>query len=437
MPQAHRDRSFLFLQGPHGPFFRRLAERLAATGADVRRVGFNRGDQVFWHDPQRYVAHRGPAGDWPDRIAALLDDCAVTDLVLYGDTRPVHAQAIAAARARGIAVHVFEEGYLRPYWVTYERGGANGNSRLMSMPVARMRQALAGRDLDLPDAPARWGEMRQHIFWGALYHGFVLLANRDYAGFRPHRALDVRQEFHLYLRRLALMPFHWLDRVRATRAIRTGGFPYHLALLQLAHDASFRDHGPFATMSDFLETLIAGFAEGAPAHHHLVCKAHPLEDGRTPLHADIRRIAQAHGIAGRVHFVRGGKLARLLDEARSAVTVNSTAAHQALWRGLPVRAFGQAVYRKPEFVSDQPLAAFFADPQPPDSRAYRLYRHYLLETSQVRGGFYSVRGRRRLLRRAVDLMLAATDPYEALDATTGGSGGLGEPAARQHLSVVK
>ena len=28
--------------------------------------------------------------------------------------------AIALARARGITVHVFEEGYLRPYWVTYD-----------------------------------------------------------------------------------------------------------------------------------------------------------------------------------------------------------------------------------------------------------------------------------------------------------------------------
>jgi capsular polysaccharide export protein len=135
---------------------------------------------------------------------------------------------------------------------------------------------------------------------------------------------------------------------------------------------AFRDHGPFASQSDFVETVIEGFAAGAPAHHHLVFKAHPLEDGRTPLGTTSRGRAPPFGLQDRVHFVRGGKLAPLLDSARSAVTVNSTSAQQALWRGLPLKCFGAAVYDKPEFVSDQPLADFFADPQAPDSAAYRF-----------------------------------------------------------------
>ncbi|WP_224815850.1 capsule biosynthesis protein [Hasllibacter sp. MH4015] len=429
MAPSHAHRSFLFLQGPHGPFFRRLAEMMERAGAAIWRVGFNRGDQAFWPDRATYIPFNDAADAWPDRIAVLLDEKSITDLVLYGDTRPIHAEAIEAARARGITVHVFEEGYLRPYWVTYERGGANGHSRLMETSVAQMRRALKDLDLDLPDAPAKWGDMRQHVFYGAVYHGFVLLANKAYATFRPHRALSVRQEFRLYLRRLALMPFLWMDRVQATYRIKTGGFPYHLALLQLAHDASFRDHGPFEDMAEFLEVLIAGFADGAPAHHHLVFKAHPLEDGRTPIRADIRRIATRHGVSDRIHYVRGGKLARLLNDARSAVTVNSTAAQQALWRGLPLKAFGQAVYLKPEFVSDQSLPAFFQEPTRPDSRAYRDYRHYLLETSQISGSYYSARGRRQLLRQVVDMMLSSEDPYDALDA--------GRPAPRQHLSLVK
>jgi capsular polysaccharide export protein len=130
-----------------------------------------------------------------------------------------------------------------------------------------------------------------------------------------------------------------------------------------------------------------------------------------------------------VHFVRGGKLAQLLNDARSAVTVNSTAGQQALWRGLPLRTFGAAVYAKPEFVSDQPLDEFFANPQRPDTRAYRDYRHFLLETSQVVGGFYSARGRRRLLRQVADLMLAAEDPYQSLTS--------GTAAPRQQLRVVR
>ncbi|PVA11101.1 capsule biosynthesis protein CapA [Pelagivirga sediminicola] len=348
-------RVFLFLQGPHGPFFARLARMLQRAQAQVLRVGFNAGDRAFWPDRSTYIAYRDTPELWSRTLQEILDRRGITDIVLYGDTRPVHAEAVAQARARDLRIHVFEEGYMRPYWVTYERGGSNGNSRLMDLTVERMRADLEQSDMDSALPPASWGDMRQHVFYGALYHFFVLALNRGYRNFRPHRAITVRKEFALYLRRLLLMPAQAVDRRIATWRIRHGGFPFHLALLQLEHDSSFQMHSPFGTMSEFLETVVRGFAKGAPTHHHLVIKAHPLEDGRAPIRRDLRRLARAHGVADRVHFVRGGKLAQLLDEARSAVTVNSTAGQQVLWRGIPLKTFGQAVYAKPEFVSTKPL----------------------------------------------------------------------------------
>jgi len=422
-------RRFLFLQGPHGPFFNRLGRMLRAAGAQVWRVGFNRGDAVFWRDRASYIPYTGAPENWGATCAELFTHYGITDLALYGDMRPIHAQAIALAREHGITIHVFEEGYLRPYWVTYERDGANGNSRLMTMSVEDMRRALEKCDLEFPDPPAHWGDMRHHIFYGAIYHFCVMALNKGYRQFKPHRDLTVAQEFRLYLKRLWAMPLTSLERRVASWRIRNGGFPYHLVLLQLAHDSSFRAHGPFETQEQFLQTVFEGFARGAPRHHHLVIKAHPLEDGRQPLRATIRRLTQDHGLTGRVHFVRGGKLALLLNHARSAVTVNSTAAQQVLWRGMPLKAFGRAVFDKPEFVSTQPLEQFFKRPSRPDARAYRRYRHFLLETSQVPGGYYSLRGRRQLMRHVVDLMLAPHDPYTALIT--------GDAAPRQQLRMVR
>ncbi|NHQ75955.1 hypothetical protein HAT86_16015 [Roseovarius gahaiensis] len=156
-------RTFLFLQGPHGPFFYRLARMLTRAGATVWRVGFNAGDQAFWPDRRSYIAYLDTPENWPETFDTLLSDKGVTDLVLYGDTRPIHAQAVAAARAAGLRIHVFEEGYLRPYWVTYERGGTNGHSRLMDMSVAQMRSALENSDMDSALHPASWGDMRHHM----------------------------------------------------------------------------------------------------------------------------------------------------------------------------------------------------------------------------------------------------------------------------------
>jgi len=421
-------RHFLFLQGPHGPFFHRLGMMLRVAGCDVSRVGFNAGDRAFWFAKPGYIPFRGKPEDWAATYQQILTDRAITDIVLYGDTRPIHAQAVAIAQAAGITVHVFEEGYMRPYWVTYERGGTNGHSRLMDMSLKNMQAALALSDLEVPTPPAHWGDMRHHVFYGALYHWFVMFRNGEYRNFARHRELPVTTEAYLYTKRLLLMPYIALTRRIASLRIRHGGFPYHLVLMQLEHDASFQSHSPFTRMSEFIEVVMTGFAEGAPQHHHLVFKAHPLENDRSP----IRKIISAHaarlGVKDRVHYVRGGKLASLLDQARTAVTVNSTAGQQVLWRGIPLKVFGQAVYSKPEFVSEQPLAEFFASPSRPDSRAYKDYRRFLLETSQIPGGFYAARGRRQLLRQVVDMMLAPEDPYDALKA--------GKNPPRQPLRVV-
>jgi len=298
----------------------------------------------------------------------------------------------------------------------------------MNMSVPQMQKALARSDMETPLPPSHWGDMRHHVFYGAFYHWFIMFRNKRYKGFKPHRSIPVGREFQLYLKRLLLMPFQALERKYATARIRNGGFPYHLLLLQLEHDSSFQMHSPFETMGDFLKEVIQGFAEHAQPHHHLVVKAHPLEDGRVPIRELVRKLARSEGISDRIHYVRGGKLAQLLNEARTSITVNSTAGQQVLWRGIPLKAFGRAVYDKPEFISNQSLKDFFIAPTRPDNKAYKDYRRFLLETSQVPGGYYSREGRRQLLRQVVDMMLTADDPYDAL--------AHGTAAPRQQFQVV-
>ncbi|MEM6307674.1 MAG: capsule biosynthesis protein CapA, partial [Pseudomonadota bacterium] len=403
---GHNQRRFLMLQGPHGPFFRKLGQMLRQSGSDVWRVGFNMGDRAFWGQADQYIAYTGGMTDWQVTCAHILAEKRITDLVVYGDSRPVHATAISLARAQGVTVHVFEEGYLRPYWATYERGGSNGNSRLMHTSVADMTAALGRSHIEVHESPTNWGSMYSHVVYGFLYHLMILLANKPYRAMRSHRELPVAKEFWTAFQRILLTPFVNIHRNVKTRQIARGGYPYHLVLMQLEHDSAFQDHSPFHTMPDFLETVICGFAKGAPGHHHLVFKAHPLESGRRPLRRTAKQIARKYGVAARVHYVPGGKLARILDNARTAITVNSTAAQQVLWRGIPLKIFGASVYDKPEFVSDVDIVDFFKHPTRPDTNAYRDYRQYLLETSQVSGGFYSAGGRRQLLRQVVDMMLS-------------------------------
>ncbi len=408
------DRVFLLLQGPHGPFFDQLGRLLRDAGASVWRCGFNAGDEFFWSDKAHYIRHQGSMQDWPAHLDRILVEKGVTDIVLYGDVRPIHDIARSATQDDDLRLHVFEEGYLRPYWISYERGGSNGHSPMLRIPLSQMRAALRDSGNEIHRPPAHWGDMRHHKFYGALYHFLVLVANGGYRRYQGHRAISVAQEFRLNLRRFLMSPLYNLTTRLQWRKCRLAGWPYSLVPMQLEHDSNFLGHSAFSSNSQFIDTVVAEFARSAPRHHHLIFKAHPLEDGRAGNRSSVRAAAARFGVAGRVHYLRGGKLAAQLAHAKSVITVNSTAAQQALWRGIPVKALGRAIYAKPGIIADQSLADFFADPQPPDPSAYRVLRDYLLQTSQIPGGFYSQRSRAHALRLVADLILQAEDPYEAL-----------------------
>ena len=126
----------------------------------------------------------------------------------------------------------------------------------MELGLAEMQSALVQSGSDVPQPPAKWGDMRQHIFDGALYHWFVLFRNRAFRNFQTNRELSVLTEAALYTRQLVQMPLLALERTIGTAHIRFGGFPYHLVLLQLEHGSSLRDHSPFSRHEDFVDLIV-------------------------------------------------------------------------------------------------------------------------------------------------------------------------------------
>lgn len=408
-------RHFLLLQGPHGPFYAQLAEKLRAAGHKVSRLAFNAGDCAEWPDTGSLLCYRDIADNFGPWLQALLQERGVTDLVLYGDHRWMHHIAAKIAKQTQRRLHFLEEGYLRPHWITYERDGVNGGSLLMDMPIERICE-LAHHipDRDRP-APDQWGAMGRHLWHGLRYHRAVGRGASDWPAVPPARGISLNHERDYALRALLDLPIRARRRRRAQRRLNNSGAPYHVALLQLGHDASVQAHSPYSNMASFMKDVAVGFAKGAPTHHHLVFKFHPFEDGREGLHRLARKLEAQLGLNGRVHLLEGERLASLLDTALSVVTINSTAAQQAMWRGLPVRAAGRAIYAKQGLVSSQPMHDFFARPELPDHAAYLAFRRVLLATSQVKGGFYTATGRATLLRNLVDMMLAAEGPYACMD----------------------
>ncbi|MEM8755317.1 MAG: capsule biosynthesis protein CapA, partial [Pseudomonadota bacterium] len=288
------------------------------------KVGFCRADDREWRGAGPYQAFTDRPEAWRAWLDALIAERGLTDVVLYGDARPYHAEAIRAARAAGLRVHCFEEGYLRPFWITYERDGTNGASKLMDLDAAALAEASRMADYDVDPAPPIWGAAWRHAYHGLRHHFDLLARNGAYPHYRPHRELGLGRELALYLKRLVVLPLLYPQRRWRERRLLNSGKLYHLVLLQMAIDSSMGDHSAFDSVGAFVDRCLEAFAAGAPRDHHLVFKAHPFEDGRERLERRTRAAARRLGVADRVTFLQGGKLGPLLDRARSAVTVNST-----------------------------------------------------------------------------------------------------------------
>jgi capsular polysaccharide export protein len=120
---------YLFLQGVASPLFARLADELESRGHRCLRINFCPGDRLFWPQPGS-INYHGRYDEWPVFIRECYQVHGVTDVILFSETRPLHRLAVTEAKHAGCRLHVFEEGYLRPYWLTIDSEGTNGNSQL-------------------------------------------------------------------------------------------------------------------------------------------------------------------------------------------------------------------------------------------------------------------------------------------------------------------
>jgi capsular polysaccharide export protein len=393
-------RTFLFLQGPHGSYFARLGGALAARGHRVFRINLCGGDRHDWPGPA--TNYRGTSRNWPTFFDDFIVDHEVTDLVLFGDCRPAHSSAHGMAQLRGVRVHVVEEGYLRPDFMTLEEGGVNGHSPMPRDP--NWFRAEAARLPDMPVLPPVPSSFRRRVSETVRHLLATAIQKPLFPFYRNHRPLSSATEGLGWLLRSAM---GGMERWRSEQAMaRLGDKPFFLLPLQLNSDYQIRVHSPFGDMRAALRFIIKSFAKAAPPHVHLLVKRHPLDAGLVPWRRITRALARSYGVAERVHYISDGDIADVLPPSLGAVMVNSTAGTLALNLGKPVAVLGHAVYDIAGVVHQGPLDAFWAEPQPPEPALWSAVRRVIIDRSLVRGSFLSEEGLAMLVENAIPRLTA-------------------------------
>jgi capsular polysaccharide export protein len=137
-------RRVLMLQGPIGPFFQDMACCLTSAGREVLKVNFNGGDLRYFPAGRAY---RGSLENWPAELQKMIMDFRPDACVLFGQDRPIHKTVRQVLASNRLPALVFEEGYVRPQFVTFEVGGVNALSSFGWTPPEAAGRAVAAGSL--------------------------------------------------------------------------------------------------------------------------------------------------------------------------------------------------------------------------------------------------------------------------------------------------
>jgi capsular polysaccharide export protein len=378
-------RRVLLLQGPVGPFFARVAAALREGGAaSVSKINFTGGDWYFYRKDA--IRYSGRLDGWPEFLQRVLDRERVDAIVLFGDCRPVHAAAIRTAIERGIPYWVFEEGYIRPNYVTFEPHGVNGYSALPSDPAhyAALPPSAAPPEQVVGDI---FGQMAK---WAMLYYTASTLAKPWFPHPVHHRSLSM-------LEGLVWVRSYW-RKLRYRReqspllAQLAGPWSrrFYLVGLQTAGDSQVLTHSGFESVPAFIEEVVRSYAAHAPADTWLVVKHHPLDRGYHDYTDLLSRLGAELGISDRLKYVHDLHLPTLLTHARGVVVINSTVGLSALHHQTPTITLGKAIYNIPGLTFQGGLERFWTEAQHevPDLDLYWKFRNYVVDHTQLNGSFY-------------------------------------------------
>jgi capsular polysaccharide export protein len=399
--QVHR--SYLMLQGLASPFFAELAKMLTADGSPLHKINYCGGD--WWFSPSKSLQisksrFNGRQKDLPAFYRDAIAQHDITDIILFGDCRPIHKAAIEVAEVLDIPAWVFEEGYTRPGYVTCEQGGTNGRS-----PLPRSAEQIKRRAKDIEVAqnadaatdtgalppklpnpmPARVRMDFAHHFWNICLRPF-------YFRFQTHRPHTVKQELSGWARRLKRKRRFHTENAALVKLFETADKPFFMVPLQLNSDYQIRDYSPYAGVLEFIREVISSFAKNANTGTHLMFKAHPLDNGMIDYRSYIAMAAIKHGLEGQIHYLEGGDLDRFLKRAEGLVLINSTVGYAALKKAKSMKVMGTALYNVKGLTEQRALDKFWKKPAAPDISLISDFLTVVRNDSQVPGDFFTGEG---------------------------------------------
>ncbi|EAI8176094.1 capsule biosynthesis protein [Campylobacter coli] len=374
-------KTVLLLQGPVGTFFHRLAIKMKKNKTKVFKLNFNGGDFLFYPSGKRCKCDEK---DLENFYENFFKEKKIDAIVMYNDCRLIHAKAIKVAKELGIGIWIFEEGYLRPYCITFEKDGVNANSSLPRDKNFYLSCNILTKE-SIKEIP---GGFKFMAFSAFLYWFFSFLLAPFFNNKLHHRTL-YPFEFLFWFRSLYRKYLYKFTEKKLNQKIYSLEKKYFLAVLQVYNDTQIKHHYK-KSIEEFIEELILSFANHARAKSYLIFKHHPMDRGYRNYSKLINGLSQKYHVEGRIFYVHDTYLPTLLKNALGCITINSTVGLSAILEGCPTKVCGNAFYNFEGLAYPKKLQFFWreAHAYKPNPSLVLNFKNYLLNTNQFNGNFY-------------------------------------------------
>lgn len=377
-----KNKNLLLLQSQF-IFFWRLSKDLKPLAKSVHKINFNGGDWIFY--PKNARNYTGK----PEGIANFLVDYVkqnnIDTVIMFNDCKPIHRIAKTALSGM-VNFYVFEQGYIRPDYITLEKDGVNGYSQLPKEPDFYRNLSLGNM---VQPKPVGGVEFYRFLYAVIYFIFFMLLKpifkSSDYSAPKLfYYALSL-------LKGIILSKYYCATHKRKVFSfIEQQKGKYYFVPLQIAVDSQIRFHSPYKNVYQFIEEVLISFSKNAPDDTYLVFKHHPFDLGLNDYRDFIYKKSLTLGVHDRVKYFKIGDIELLIKNSIGCVMVNSTCGMTTLKHKKPLKIMGRAIYDIEGLVYKKTLDDFWIDAFTfkPDEQLIEKFTAYVIYTTQINGSFY-------------------------------------------------
>lgn len=380
----------LLLQGPMGGFFQDFAAWLNSKDIKTFKLNFNGGDQFFFKANKNVFDYKDHLNGFEIWLLEFLKKHEIDAIVCFGDCRRHHRIAKNVADQLNLNFFVFEEGYIRPNYITFEQGGVNFFSNFLNQFESLEIIHNFDKEVNV-EVKGVQNSYLKIVYCAILYYLFWIIYSFKYRNYQHHRGMHQVQEGAFWLvSAFRNLKNKCIEKKQFKFFLQKYSHQYYVFSLQVHNDAQIRVHSKLKDVEHYIELVIKNFALNAPLDKHLLLKHHPMDRGYRNYKKLIRKLAKIYGVEDRIHYYCDIHLPTLLKNSLGMVTVNSTTVIQALYHQVPVKVLGSALYDLPRLTNQDPLSEFWKNPGKVDVEYFTYFRRELIKYSQLNGSFYGL-----------------------------------------------